>query len=170
MKAQPGFSTGDWIVHTHHGIGQVITREGKTFEGEEKEYLRIKTGDSEYWLQVDNLDVDYIRPLASLSQIKKALTLIKTQPDVLAGDYKIRRKEIGVALNDVALEAKACLIRDLTERKRVKSLNITEGEVLEQLKTDFLTEWSLVSGEEKSELVEKLASALKSRSRKYLDS
>jgi RNA polymerase-interacting CarD/CdnL/TRCF family regulator len=168
VKAQPGFSTGDWIVHTHYGIGQVITREGKIFEGEEKEYLRIKTGDSEYWLQVDNMDVDYIRPLASLSQIKNALTLIKTQPDVLAGDYKIRRKEIGVALNDVALEAKACLIRDLTERKRVKSLNITEGEVLEQLKTDFLTEWSLVSGEEKRALEEKLASALKSRSAKYL--
>lgn len=170
MKAQPDFSTGDWIVHTHHGIGQVITREGKIFEGEEKEYLRIKTADSEYWLLVDNMDVDYIRPLASLSQINKALTLIKTQPDVLAKDYKIRRKEIGVALNDVALEAKVCLIRDLTERKRVKSLNITEGEVLEQLKTEFLMEWSLVSGEEKSELVEKLASALKSRSRNYLGS
>jgi len=170
VKAQPDFSTGDWIVHTHYGIGQVITREGKIFEGEEREYLRIRTADSEYWLLVDNMDVDYIRPLASLSQIKKALSLIKTQPDVLAKDYKIRRKEIGVALNDVALEAKVCLIRDLTERKRVKSLNITEGEVLEQLKTEFLMEWSLVSGEEKSELVEKLASALKSRSRNYLGS
>ena len=170
MKEQPVFSKGDWIVHTHYGIGQVVTRESKIFEGEEKEYLRIRTDDSEYWLLVENMDVDYIRPLASLPQIRQALGLIKNQPDVLAGDYKIRRREIGIALNDVALETKVCLIRDLTERKRVKSLNITEGAVLDQLKADFLIEWSIVSGEERNHLEAKLASALKSSARKYLGS
>jgi len=165
-RNRPAFVKGDWIVHAFYGVGRVLGREIKIMEGEENEYLRIKTNDSYYWLLIENMNADYIRPLASLDQINKALSLIRKQPDMLAKDYRIRQKEIARAVKDVALEVKICMIRDLTERKREKSLNVSESQTLFKLTTNFLTEWSLVTGEEIIILEKNLLKALKARSKK----
>lgn len=160
------FTIGDWIVHAYHGVGQVIGRESKVLEGEDKEYLWIKTADSDYWLPITNMDAAHIRPLASLGQINEALNLIHRQPEVLAKDYLIRRKEIAIAVKDVSLDAKACMIRDLSGRKRIQSLNINEDEILHQMKLDLVNEWALVTGEEKNILQTKLTQALQVSAKK----
>ena len=68
-RNRPAFVKGDWIVHALYGVGRVYGREIKILEGEENEYLRIKTNDSYYWLLIENMNADYIRPLASLDLI-----------------------------------------------------------------------------------------------------
>lgn len=163
---QQTYTVGDWIVHAYHGVGQVKGREVKVLEGEDKEYLWIKTSDSDYWLPIDNIDAAHIRPLASQDQIRKALNLIQKQPEALAKEYLIRRKEIATAVKDVSLDSKACMIRDLSERKRIKSLNLNEGEILLQMKLDLINEWALVTGEEKNILQTKLTRALQFSSKK----
>ena len=164
--SQQTFSIGDWIVHAYHGLGQVKGREHKILEGEDKEYLWIKTSVSDYWLPIDNMDAVHIRPLASISQFREALNLIHGQPETLAKDYLIRRKEISTAVKDVSLDAKACMIRDLSERKRIRSLNLNEGEILLQMKLDLINEWALVSGQEKNILQKKLTQALQLSAKK----
>lgn len=165
-KDRPEFVKGDWIVHAFYGVGCVLGRELKIIDGEEKEYLKIKTDDSNYWLSIENMCAVYIRPLASPDQISKALSLIRKLPDKLAKDYRIRKKEIARATKDVALEVKVSMIRDLTERKRGKGLNVSETETLFQLRKNFLTEWSLITGEEQNILEKKLVKALKTSSNK----
>jgi RNA polymerase-interacting CarD/CdnL/TRCF family regulator len=163
---QQTFTIGDWIVHAFYGVGQVKGRENKVLEGEDREYLWIKTADSDYWLPIENMDATHIRPLASQDQIRKALNLIQKQPEALANEYLVRRKEISMAVNDVSLNTKACMIRDLSGRKRVHNLNLNEGEILLQMKLDLINEWALVTGEEKNILQTKLTQALQFSSKK----
>ena len=66
MKIQSSaYSKGDWIVHTHYGVGQVRGIEKKVLDGENKLFFRVKTFDGVYWLSVVRTDVEYIRPITS---------------------------------------------------------------------------------------------------------
>lgn len=156
------FSEGDWIVHAFYGVGQVQGRVKKIIEGSEVDYLWIKTENSDYWLPIENIEVEYIRRLASEIQIKQALAILKKEPNPLHIDHYKRRKEILEALKNVSLEIKAGLIRDLSGRKLKKGLNVTEEDAFVKLKSNFILEWALVTGEEKNILEAKLSKALHS--------
>ena len=110
------YSIGDWIVHIYYGVGQILSKEKMTLEGIRQMYFRIKTENSSYWLPLSKIDVNRVRPLASKYQIKKALALTRKPPRKLSNDYKVRRKEISQAINDVSLYSKARMIRDLQGR------------------------------------------------------
>jgi RNA polymerase-interacting CarD/CdnL/TRCF family regulator len=116
---------------------------------------------------MEKANVDYVRPVATLEQISQALALMEKKPESLSKDYYLRRKEIISAIQNVSLEMKACMIRDLNGRKQDKGLNITEGDVFLQLKKNFLVEWAIVSGEEKNLLESKLSEALHTGPPKY---
>lgn len=135
MKLQPSaYSKGDWIVHTHYGVGQVRGIEKKVLEGEKKLFFRVKTFDSVYWLSVVKTDVEYIRPITSEYQLKKALTIIRRPPKELPKDHNQRGKAIVEALKDPALYPKARMIRDLNGRQQESRLNFTEEDALAKMK------------------------------------
>jgi RNA polymerase-interacting CarD/CdnL/TRCF family regulator len=161
MKIQPSaYSKGDWIVHTHYGVGQVRGIEKKVLEGEKKLFFRVKTFDSVYWLSVVKTDVEYIRPITSKYQIKKALTLIRRQPKPLPKDHNKRGKVISEALKSTSLYPKARMIRDLNARQQESRLNFTEEDALLKMKKQLLNEWSVVQETDRDILEEKLVKAL----------
>ena len=157
---QQTYSTGDWIVHAYYGVGQVKGRDKKTLAGEKQSFFKVKTFNGVYWLPTKKADVDHIRPLASQTQIRRALSLIRKAPKILPADYKIRGKKISQALRDVSLYAKARMIRDLNGKKFSSSLNISDQEALEKMKKQFLNEWAVVKEEDKRQLEQKLNQAL----------
>lgn len=161
MDIQPGtYSKGDWIVHSHYGVGQVKGIERKMLEGENKFFFRVKTFEGEYWLSVVQTDVEYIRPITSENQIKRALTLIRKPPKQLPKDHNKRTKVIVQALKDSSLNVKARMIRDLNGKQQESRLNFTEEDALLKMKRQLLNEWSVVKDEDRKVLEEKLEKAL----------
>ena len=161
MDIQPGmYSKGDWIVHAHHGVGQVKGIERKILDGENKFFFRVKTFDGEYWLSVVKTDVEYIRPLTSEHQIKRAMTMIRKPPEELPKDHNQRTKVIVEALKDPSIIGKACMIRDLNGKQRESRLNFTEEDAFLKMKKQFLNEWSVVQDVDRKVLEEKLEKAL----------
>jgi CarD family transcriptional regulator len=157
---QDTLTRGDWIVHAHYGVGQVLGKEKKEFEGEKDTFFRVETFNGVYWLPADNTDADHIRPVASKYQINRALRLIRKAPKKLPKDYKKRGKKISGVLRDVSLYPKARMIRDLYARKRTKKLNFSEGDALEKMNKIFIDEWSLITNYEREDLENKLRTAL----------
>ena len=80
----------------------------------------------------------------------------------MSQDFKQRNKQISEAISDISIYAKAEIIRDLNGRKKAGKLSLNETEAFEKLVDQFLNEWSIVSGKEKTLLSEKLESALDS--------
>ena len=154
------YSRGDWIVHSAYGVGQVKGKDTKFLDGERRSFLKVKTFTSVYFLPIKNWDVPHIRPLSSMYQMKKALSIMRTPPEPMKKDHKQRGKQISEALSDISLYSKAEIIRDLSGRKKLGKLNVTEGELFEKTINAFLNEWSVVSDQEKEELREKLDKAL----------
>lgn len=161
MDIQPGtYSTGDWIVHAHHGVGQVKGIEKKVLDGEKKLFFKVKTFDGVYWLSVVRTDVEYIRPITSEHQIKRALTMIRKPPEELPKDHNVRNKVVIEALKDPSLYTKACMIRDLNGKQQESRLNFTEEDAFLKMKKQLLNEWSVVENLDRKILEEKLDKAL----------
>jgi RNA polymerase-interacting CarD/CdnL/TRCF family regulator len=158
--SQDTFSKGDWIVHAHYGIGQIKGKETKVLEQEKQAFYRVKTFNGVYWLPVENVDVDHIRPVASKRQIKRALTLIRKPPDELPDNHRSRKKEISQVFKDLSLYSKARMIRDLHGKRVSSRLNFSEGDAYEKMKKQFLNEWSVIRSEDRATLEKKLQQAL----------
>jgi RNA polymerase-interacting CarD/CdnL/TRCF family regulator len=161
MDIQPGtYSTGDWIVHAHYGVGQVKGIEKKVLEGEKKLFFKVKTFDGVYWLSVVKTNVEYIRPITSEHQIKRALTIIRRPPKQLSENHTQRNKAISDALNDPSIYAKARMIRDLNGKQQESKLNFTEEDAFLKMKKQLVNEWSVVQDTDRKVLEEKLDKAL----------
>ena len=161
MNMQPvTFSKGDWIVHAHYGVGQVKGIEKKELEGEKKLFFRVKTFDSVYWLSVVRTDVEYIRPITSEYQIKRALTIVRKPPEKLPENHTKRNKLITEALKDPSLYPKVRMIRDLNGKQEESKLNFTEEDAFLKMKKQFVNEWSVVQNMDRKILEEKLDKAL----------
>lgn len=155
------YTIGDWIVHIFYGVGQILSKESMVLEGVGQMYFRIQTENSSYWLPLSKIDDTRVRPLASNYQIKKALALTRKPPRILSKDYKIRRKEISQAINDISLYSKAKMIRDLQGRRGSDYLNLGEIDQLNTLKEDFCAEWALVVQKNRKMVENMLDEALK---------
>ena len=160
------YSIGDWIVHIYYGVGQILSKEKMTLEGIRQMYFRIKTENSSYWLPLSKIDVNRVRPLASKYQIKKALALTRKPPRKLSNDYKVRRKEISQAINDISLYSKARMIRDLQGRRVSGYLNFGETEQLKKMKGNLCDEWAQVVQQNPEIVLKKLDEALKTSTMK----
>jgi len=157
---QSTYSKGDWIVHAHYGVGQVRGIEKKELDGEKKVFFRVKTFDSVYWLSVVRTDVEYIRPITSERQIRRALSMIRKPPEKLPENHTKRGKLVIEAVKDPSIYAKARMIRDLNGKQQESKLNFTEEDAFLKMKKQLLTEWSVVQDMERDVLEEKLEKAL----------
>jgi RNA polymerase-interacting CarD/CdnL/TRCF family regulator len=157
---QSAYAQGDWIVHAYYGVGQVKEMEKKELEGEKQTFHRVETFDGEYWLSVSGTGVEYIRPIASEYQIKRALTLVRTTPEELPENHTQRGRVIHEAIRDPSLYTKARMIRDLHAREQEARLNFSEEDALSKMKKQFLDEWSVIKDMDREVLEEKLDEAL----------
>lgn len=165
MDAQQNtYSKGDWIVHAYYGVGQVRELERKELDGKKRIFHRVETFDGEYWLSVSGTNVEYIRPIASEYQIKRALTMVCMTPEELPESYPQRNKVISDAIKDSSLYTKARMIRDLDGREKESRLNFAEEDALLKMKKQFLDEWSVVKKTDREILEEKLDEALNTSS------
>lgn len=149
MEESSPYSKGDWIVHSHYGIGQIKGIEVKGISGEETQYYRVKTTDSAFWMPIDKMDSELLRPLSSPEEIERAIDALGKPAKAMSSSFKARQNRINRDRNRNTPRAIARLIRDLQGRQRAKGpLNGTELSALRALKQRLVEEWAIVSGAE----------------------
>jgi CarD family transcriptional regulator len=158
----------DWIVHATHGVGKIKGMETKQLRGEKRVFYIIQTDKLTYWLPILNSDSDRIRSVGAPSTFQKLLSTIRAKPVKLSNNFRVRVKHINDEIAKCSLTANAKLIRDLHARNSEKSLHVNEHRIYENLKTQFINEWS-VSAELDKQLAEmRLRAALQESLTKYV--
>ena len=103
------YSSGDWIVHRHHGVGQIKGTEVMNIGGSKSEYYKVQTDDSTFWLPLEKLDADLLRPLSSPAEMQEALDVIGLSPQEMNAnptDRKIQISKIKPNNSPVAIAAR----------------------------------------------------------------
>ena len=132
---------GDWIVHSRHGLGQVIGMDKKELFGDRKVFYIVKTELITYWLSLSEVDSGRVRPVESAEVFKKALEIIGGEPKMLDNNFRRRLMHIRTLVEDATLLSKAALIRDLHARDIQKDMHVNEKKILENLQRQFVNEW-----------------------------
>jgi RNA polymerase-interacting CarD/CdnL/TRCF family regulator len=120
------YSVGDWMVHHKYGVGQVKKVEKKRLNRTKALYYKVQSNDSTFWVPVEKADSNHIRPLTSVSGLKKALRLLKKAPHEMDSNHKKRASRINQIWAEGRLSPICQMVRDLSAKEREKSLSSTE--------------------------------------------
>lgn len=115
--------------------------------GHENVYYEVETRASTVWLPEEQMNDEWLRPLASPEELDEALTVLRSAPQPLeSNSYKRRGHIMAISAGDLPTVV-AALLRDLwARRKAKKSLSMYEENILRHLTDCFLIEWSLLTG------------------------
>ncbi len=157
MEETRAYSKGDWIVHSLYGIGQIKGVDTKGISGEKTHYYRIQTTDSTFWVPVDQMDSEVLRPLSTPEEIQQAIAALQKPAKEMPPNYKTRQSRIQRVRDRNTPRAIARLIRDLRAYKRKKgALNKTERSAYRTLRERLVKEWAIVAGTEAEKITPKL--------------
>jgi RNA polymerase-interacting CarD/CdnL/TRCF family regulator len=157
MGNTSAYSKGSWIVHTQYGIGQVKGIDVKDISGEETRYYRIKSNNSTFWIPIDQMDSETLRPLSTHEEIQLAIAALQRPPKEMSSNYKERQDHIRKAQMSNTPQAMARIIRDLRARRRNKGpLNTTERSAYRTFKQRLIEEWAVVMGYKTEKVTSKI--------------
>ncbi len=141
------FTTGDWLLHSHFGAGQVLGIETKHVSGGEKSYYKIETSNSTLWLPIDGLDESKIRPISTLEEFREAIDALRKDPEEMDPNAPERKKRIEEVKSGHSPKETAELVRDIWERQwGDKGLYDWEREAWRFLSSRLVQEWTLCEG------------------------
>lgn len=157
MDQTIAYTKKDWLVHTHYGIGQIKAIEEKGISGANVRYFRIETTDSTYWMPIDQMDSEKIRPLSSPEEIQLVIAVLSRPPQEMSADHNARKNRIRSVNLQNTPEGTARLIRDLRARQQKRGeLSMEETSAIRSLKQKLVEEWSLVTGKNAEKIASKL--------------
>jgi len=163
MEDSHDYSQDEWIVHAHYGVGQIGGVEVKSISGEETSYYKIKTSDSTFWVPVDQMNSEVLRPLSTREEIQQALDTLRRPAKEMSSNSKLRQSRIQSVRESNAPDAIAQLIRDLRARKRDKGvLYSSERAAFQTLSQRLVQEWAIVTDANVDELALELDQLLNS--------
>jgi RNA polymerase-interacting CarD/CdnL/TRCF family regulator len=152
METNLALSTGDWVVHTQYGIGQIIEIEDKPIHNVDTKCFRVETKDSTYWFPTNDSTNPRIRPVATEEKIQLVIQNLRSKPGNLEIDKLLWKGMIENVQSGNDLLAISLLIRDLSAQQLIRGLNHLERNALNQLTERLLVEWSSIMQEQVADL------------------
>lgn len=157
------YQTGDWIVHTAYGVGQIRKVEKKPIHGEVVKVFRVKTRDSIFWLPIKNADNDRIRRIAGKKKLKNALDRLGTEPEKIGKNYRSRNNHISEVFSTDSIIKKVDLLRDLLGLRKRKVWSNTENDAAMKIFNQLANEYSIVHEISTSEAQKRINALVKKR-------
>lgn len=138
------YAPGDWVVHRRHGAGQIESCEEIVVEDTKNSYCKIRTPSVTVWLPVEKMNEDWLRPIATETDFRRALKVLRSPPQPMADSLNGRKGQIRSVDTSDSPEEIAELLRDLWAlKKEKKTLSQAEEQALRRFTNCFQVEWSL---------------------------
>lgn len=154
------YHPGDWIVHLHHGVGEIACIEEKELGGDTSTYYKVVTDDSTLWVPLDKAENRWFRPVCSQEEFLDIIAILERPPREMHNNHLTRKRRISNVKSDGSLEEMARLIRDLWGRRAERQLNNTEESALRRFTERLLQEWSVCMKIEEEDAREQMQSIL----------
>jgi RNA polymerase-interacting CarD/CdnL/TRCF family regulator len=119
-------------------------------------YYKVKAKNSTFFVPVNNLLNDRIRPLSTEYRLRKAKKVLRSAPQIFPHNHNDRKRLIQEIASDRTLDTTAELIRDLAFRKQTDGLNDYEEKTLQMLEKLFVREWAIIKNSSEEEILAQL--------------
>ena len=156
------FKIKDYVVYPKHGVGQILSVSSKLIGGIEVQCYEIKfEKDKAVGLLPINKQ-SHLRPLSTINQINKAITILKGKPKIKRTMWSRRAQEYEQKIVSGKIYDLAEVVRDLNKGNDVLvDQSYSERQLLEKAHDRILSEFQIVLGISHEQTQKKLDKALK---------
>jgi len=156
------FKIKDYVVYPKHGVGQILSVSSKLIGGIEVQCYEIKfEKDKAVGLLPINKQ-SHLRPLSTINQINKAMTILKGKPKIKRTMWSRRAQEYEQKIVSGKIYDLAEVVRDLNKGNDVLvDQSYSERQLLEKANDRILSEFQIVLGISHELTQKKLDKALK---------
>ncbi len=152
----------EYVVYPKHGVGQITEFKKISIGGIEVETYLLKFEKDKATGMVPVNKQSHLRPLATINQVNKCISILKGKPKVKRSMWSRRAQEYEAKISSGKIYDLAEVVRDLNKGDDLMiDQSYSERQLFEKAYERLLTEFNIVLGSSLEETQKKLDKALK---------
>ncbi len=156
------FKIKDYVVYPKHGVGQIIETKKINIGGIDVETYVLKFEKDKANGMVPVNKQSHLRPLATINQINKCVSILKSKPKIKRSMWSRRAQEYEAKISSGKIYELAEVVRDLNKGDDIMiDQSYSERQLFEKAYERLLTEFQIVMGSSLEDAQKKLDKALK---------
>ncbi len=156
------FKVKDYVVYPKHGVGQITETKKINIGGIDVETYILKFEKDKANGMVPVNKQSNLRPLATINQINKCVSILKSKPKIKRSMWSRRAQEYESKISSGKIYDLAEVVRDLNKGDDIMiDQSYSERQLFEKAYERLLTEFQIVMGSSLEDAQKKLDKALK---------
>ena len=156
------FKAKDYVVYPKHGVGQITETKKINIGGIDVETYILKFEKDKANGMVPVNKQSHLRPLATINQINKCISILKSKPKIKRSMWSRRAQEYEAKISSGKIYDLAEVVRDLNKGDDIMiDQSYSERQLFEKAYERLLTEFHIVMGSSLEDAQKKLDKALK---------
>ncbi len=156
------FKAKDYVVYPKHGVGQITETKKINIGGIDVETYILKFEKDKANGMVPVNKQSHLRPLATINQINKCVSILKSKPKIKRSMWSRRAQEYEAKISSGKIYDLAEVVRDLNKGDDIMiDQSYSERQLFEKAYDRLLTEFQIVMGSNLEDAQKKLDKALK---------
>ena len=152
----------DYVVYPKHGVGQIIEFKKINIGGIDVETYVLKFEKDKASGMIPVNKQSHLRPLASINQINKCVSILKSKPKIKRSMWSRRAQEYEAKISSGKIYDLTEVVRDLNKGEDLMiDQSYSERQLFEKAYERLLTEFQIVLGTSLENAQKKLDKALK---------
>ena len=156
------FKVKDYVVYPKHGVGQITEFKKINIGGIDVETYVLKFEKDKANGMVPVNKQSHLRPLATINQVNKCITILKSKPKIKRSMWSRRAQEYEAKISSGKIYELAEVVRDLNKGDDIMiDQSYSERQLFEKAYERILSEFQIIMGVSLEDTQKKLDKALK---------
>ena len=156
------YKVKDYVVYPKHGVGQITEFKKINIGGIDVETYILKFEKDKASGMVPVNKQSHLRPLATINQVNKCISILKSKPKIKRSMWSRRAQEYEAKISSGKIYELAEVVRDLNKGDDLMiDQSYSERQLFEKAYDRLLTEFQIVMGNSLEDTQKKLDKALK---------
>ena len=165
IKKQPTekrvYNLKDFVVYAKHGVGKIVAIEKATIGQIEIQFYKIFIEKEKLTLTVPINQQSKLRPISSINQINKCISILKSKPKIKRTMWSRRAQEYDQKINSGKIYELAEVVKDLNKNTDIiADQSYSERQLFEKSYERLKSEFEAVLKTSPEEVQKKLDNAL----------
>ena len=160
IKKQPTekkiYNIKDYVVYPKHGVGKIISVEKAKIGNIEINFYKVFIEGEKLTLSIPLNQQSHLRPVSSINQINKAITILKSKPKIRRTMWSRRAQEYEQKINSGKLYELSEVVKDLNKKTDIiAEQSYSERQLFEKAYERLKSEFEVVLGEKAQKKMDK---------------
>ena len=152
----------DYVVYPKHGVGQIIEFKKMNIGGIDIESYILRFEKDKAYGMVPVNKQSHLRPLATINQVNKCISILKSKPKIKRSMWSRRAQEYEAKISSGKIYELAEVVRDLNKGDDLMvDQSYSERQLFEKAYDRILTEFQIILNISQEDTQKKLDKALK---------